>query len=73
MYRVFINAVCFSPNGHQLLTSSVDRTAKLWSTETGCCSQTLNGHTEDVFASAFSYTGDTVVTASKDSTCIIWR
>lgn len=65
--------VCFSPNGRQLLTASSDKTARLWSTDDGRCLQQLKGHTDDVFACAFSYTGDSVITAGKDNTCIIWR
>lgn len=65
--------VCFSPNSQHLLTSSLDRTSKLWSLENGCCIQTLDSHTDDVFSCAFSYNGDTIITASKDNTCMIWR
>ncbi|TGZ55738.1 WD repeat-containing protein 69 [Temnothorax longispinosus] len=65
--------LCFSPNGHQLLTASLDKTARLWSADDGSCFQQLKGHTDDVFACAFSYTGDTIITASKDNTCTIWR
>lgn len=68
-----IDTVCFSPNSQHLLTSSLDRTSKLWSLENGCCIQTLDGHTDDVFSCAFSYNGDTIITASKDNTCMIWR
>ncbi|EFN80036.1 WD repeat-containing protein 69 [Harpegnathos saltator] len=62
-----------NPNGHQLLTGSSDRTARLWSTDDGSCLQQLREHTDEVFACAFSYTGDSVITASKDKTCTIWR
>lgn len=68
-----IFTVCFSPNGHQLLTASLDKTARLWSIDDGSCFQQLKGHTDDVFACAFSYTGDSIITASKDNTCTIWR
>lgn len=73
MLKSYEFLVCFSPNGHQLLTASLDRTARLWSTDDGSCFQELKGHTDDVFACAFSYTGDTIITASKDNTCTVWR
>lgn len=65
--------VCFSPNDHQLLTASSDRTARLWSASDGVCLQQLRGHTDDIFACAFTYSGDSIITASKDNTCTIWR
>jgi len=70
-FHVYI-LVCFSPNGHRLLTSSSDRTARLWSMD-GTCLQQLREHTDDIFACAFSYMGDSIITSSKDNTCTIWR
>lgn len=65
--------VCFSPNTNNLLSSSLDKTARIWSTDSSRCLQTLSGHTDDVFSCAYSYNGDTIITASKDNTCTIWR
>ncbi|XP_017790200.1 PREDICTED: dynein assembly factor with WDR repeat domains 1-like [Habropoda laboriosa] len=62
-----------NPSSQHLLTSSSDGTSKLWSVKSGCCIQVLDGHTDDVFSCAFSYDGDTIITASKDNTCMIWR
>lgn len=35
--------------------------------------QTLDGHEDDIFSAAFNYSGDTIITGSKDNTCRIWR
>ena len=35
--------------------------------------QVLSGHGDEVFSCAFSYAGDTIVTAGKDNACRIWR
>jgi WD40 repeat protein len=31
------------------------------------------GHEEEIFSIAFNYESDTIITGSKDNTCIIWR
>ena len=35
--------------------------------------QVLEGHEDDIFSAAFNYSGDTIITGSKDNTCRIWR
>ena len=35
--------------------------------------QCLEGHEDDIFSAAFNYSGDTIITGSKDNTCRIWR
>lgn len=68
-----ISRVSFSPTtGKYLLTSSQDKTARLWEVRSGNCVQILDGHTDEVFSSIFSYCGKKVITASKDNTSIIW-
>lgn len=65
--------MCFSPAGGLLMTASADKTARIWFTDNGICSQILSGHDSEVFSCGFSYSGDVVVTASKDNTCKLWR
>lgn len=65
--------VCFHPAGSLVLTASQDTTCRLWDTATNDCLQILDGHSDEVFSCAFSYYGDSVVTASKDNSLIIWR
>ena len=50
-----------------------DKTCRVWDSETGECLQTLEGHTDEIFACAFNYEGDTIISASKDNTCKIWK
>lgn len=33
----------------------------------------LKGHEDEIFSIAFNYQSDTIITGSKDNTCIIWR
>ena len=55
------------------MTGSSDKTVKLWDVDTGNCTQTLEGHKEEIFSCAFNYYGNTIITASKDNTCRIWK
>ncbi len=49
-----LNDVCWDPQGKHLCTASDDFTLRLWSSETGQCLNTLEGHTNKVFCCAFS-------------------
>lgn len=55
------------------MTASADATARLWLVESGLCSQVLAGHEGEVFSCTFNYSGDIILTASKDNTCRLWR
>ena len=41
-------SVCFSPDGKQLVSGSLDETVRLWDVETGACVKTLGGHNSEV-------------------------
>merc|ERR1719386_99985 len=56
-----------------ILTASNDRTAKLWSVETGELVRSFEGHTDSVLSAVFSKDGDRVLTASFDSIAKLWN
>ncbi len=66
------NTVVFSPNGAQVLTSSIDGTARVWDAATGKTLRVLKGHKDWVNSAEFSPDGRQVVTASWDETARVW-
>jgi len=63
----------FSPDASLILSSSYDKTLKLWDTsEPYDCRQTFKGHTEWIVDCRFSPTGLHVLSGSLDNTARIW-
>jgi WD40 repeat protein len=69
----WVQAVCFSPEGQQVLSGSHDQTLKLWDVETGACLRTFKGHSHRVKAVAFHPTGTLLASASDDQTIKLWQ
>ena len=66
-------SVSYSQDGKYLLTSSEDRTAKIWDSQTGCLLKVYkDGHSEAIECATFSPNGKRVLTGSNDHTAIIW-
>src|SRR5262249_31329655 len=64
--------VAISPDGTRLVTTSRDKTAKVWDVVSGRELLTLAGHTDWVSGVAFSPDGTRLVTASRDKTAKVW-
>ena len=56
--------IAVSPDGRQVLTTSIDKTARLWELETGKPIATLTGHETPVLSAAFSTDGARAVTGA---------
>ena len=67
-----VGHAAFSPDGRLLVTSSWDRSARIWDTATGTTLQVLRGHRDKVLFAHFSSDGRRVVTASRDGTLRVW-
>jgi WD40 repeat protein len=62
----------FSPDGKQVLTVSVGKTARLWDAATGKSLALLIGHDDEVESAVFSADGKQVLTGSLDKTARLW-
>lgn len=65
-------SIAFSKDGSKLLTSSYDKTARLWDLKTGKQLRQFWGHNWWVWDANFSTDEKRVVTASQDGTAVIW-
>ena len=63
----------FNRNCDQVITGSLDRTARIWDLRRGQLISNLVGHGATVIATAFSEDGQKVVTASGDKSVRIWE
>jgi WD40 repeat protein len=82
-HRDMILSVAFSPNGKLVATASADHTAMLWDVDLGqrdtggrnvtAPLQELRGHSNFVYAVAFSPDGKFLATGSADHTAKIWQ
>lgn len=67
-----VKYAAFSKDGKKVVTTSRDKTAKIWDSESGKLLKILSGHTEMVYFAEFSPDGGRVVTASEDDSVKIW-
>lgn len=68
-----IHSVHCSPNGSLLITSSRDKTAKVWDSDSLDLVATLKGHKKSVWDARFSAWDKLAVTCSADTTIKIWN
>lgn len=66
------NSVAFNADGSRLLTTSDDRTAKVWNVTTGDLVLSFEQHKDLVVSGVFSPDGSCIMTASKDGTVMIF-
>ncbi len=63
----------FSKDGDRIVTSSYDRTARIWNVKDGSGIAVLKGHQDALERAMFSPDGTQVVTAARDGTARIWN
>jgi WD40 repeat protein len=67
-----INSVAFSPDGGRFLTTSGDRTVRLWEAA-GCrCVRTFEGHSDEVFTAVFHPDGKRIASGGRDRAVWLW-
>jgi eukaryotic-like serine/threonine-protein kinase len=64
--------VTFSLDGTRIAVVN-DQVVKIWNTETGQLTLTLNGHTNAIHCVTFSADGSNIATASADGTVRVWN
>ena len=58
----------FSPDENRIVSSSWDKTIKIWDTNTGECLRTLKGHKQSVNSVLYSFDGARIISCSDDKT-----
>ena len=63
----------FNPSGDRIVTSSYDKTARIWDLSSDTETAVLRGHEGPVERAEFSPDGSRIVTAARDGTARIWN
>jgi WD40 repeat protein len=71
-FRSLPTSATFSPDSAQIVTASLDGTAKVWDAKSGAKVLTLKGHTGAVWSASFSPDGARIVTTSADQMAKVW-
>ena len=67
-----VTATAWSPCGARLISTSTDRSVKLWDAECGRLLNILDGHSDAVLCVEWSPDSNLLATGSKDKTAILW-
>lgn len=67
-----LTCVCFNVNGLFIASSSLDKTAVIWETNSGKVMTIVSGHNRYVACCAFSRDGNLLATGSNDKSVIVW-
>ena len=68
-----IKSAAFSGDGQLLVTTSSDKSARVWNVHDGSLVQSLEGHTAEVVSASFSESGEYVATSSRDGKAMVWK
>ncbi len=67
-----VSSIAFSPDGQQFVSSSFDKTIKLWDVNNGECVKTLLGHNSRIWMVAFHPNSQQLASGSDDNNTKIW-
>lgn len=72
-HRDRVNAVRFTPDGSMVVSGSLDKTVRIWKTDTGQLLKTLSGHTKAVTGIDVSPSGLLIASGSADKLVKVWE
>jgi len=67
-----VSSLMFTPDGRRVVSTSWDKTLRIWDFENGFCLRSLEGHSDFVLSAIITPDGSRVVSISRDSTLRIW-
>jgi WD40 repeat protein/serine/threonine protein kinase len=68
-----VTGVVFSPDGTKIISSSKDKTVRIWDARTGIELMVLHGHADRVLGVAVSPDGNSIASAGADASVRIWN
>lgn len=68
-----VSSVTFTPSGDHVVSSSRDRTIKIWEVSTGYCIRTLVGHRDWVRQIRIFFDGSLMASCSNDQSIFVWQ
>ena len=71
-HKSIITEIHFTTNESHIVSSSFDRTIKIWNSQSASCERTLVGHTDAVLTCAISPDGRHIASGSTDNNIKLW-
>ena len=68
-----VSSVAFTPSGDHVVSSSRDRTIKIWEVVSGYCVRTLSGHRDWVRQVRIFFDGSLMASCSNDQSIFVWQ
>jgi hypothetical protein len=68
----WVESVAYSPDGHRVISGSLDDTVRVWDAASGAEVACFRGHTLSVSSAAYSPDGRRIVSGSHDDTVRVW-
>ena len=69
----YVYRVAVTPDGQRIISTSEDRTVRLWEIDSGKCLLTLQGHLAAVIGVAVTPDGRRIISGSEDGTMRVWE